>query len=174
MLWRNTKECVVSENSCSKNLVNVQEKHPFEIAFFKKVAGYLTLTGFTRNTRECWLLQLVAGKCFDQKIFLKKYLIQFDIQWHVLPGIKCITEVWRPFTMFILVCTWFVWFTSLCDFFIWENVYVMSIVLITDAVHFLNQESLRRWAARGSSSKSECSWNKGKKKQFLFNVLCSK
>ena len=45
MLWRNTKECVVSESSCSKNFVNFQEKHPGEIAFLNKVAGYLTLTG---------------------------------------------------------------------------------------------------------------------------------
>ena len=36
MLRRNTKECVVFENSCSKNLVNFQEKNPSEIAFFKK------------------------------------------------------------------------------------------------------------------------------------------
>ena len=36
---------------------------------------------------------VVAGKCFDQNIFFKKYLIQFDIQWHVLPGIKCITRL---------------------------------------------------------------------------------
>ena len=100
-LWRSTKECVLSENSCLKNFVNFQEKHQ-------------NRTGFTRNTHECWLLQSVfAGKCFDQKIFFKKYLIRFDIQWHVLPGIKCITEVWRPFTMFIFVCTWFVRFTSL-------------------------------------------------------------
>ena len=39
------KECVVSENSCSKNFVNFQEKYPGEIAFLNKVAGYLTLTG---------------------------------------------------------------------------------------------------------------------------------
>ena len=124
-------------------------------------------TGFTRNTRECRLLQLVvAGKCFDQKIFFKKYLIRFDIQWHVLPGIKCITEVWRPFKMFILVCTWFLRFTSLHGFFIWENVYVMSIVSITHAVCFSNHEVLRRRAAHGSSSESECSWNDGKKKQL--------
>ena len=45
MLSRNTKECVVSEISCSKNLVNFQEKHPGEIDFSNKVAGYLTLTG---------------------------------------------------------------------------------------------------------------------------------
>ena len=45
MLYRNTKECVVSENSHSKNFVNFQEKHPGEIAFLNKIAGYLTLTG---------------------------------------------------------------------------------------------------------------------------------
>ena len=46
-------------------------------------------TGFTRNTRKFWLLQLVvAGKRFDQNILFKKYLIRFDIQWHVLPWIK--------------------------------------------------------------------------------------
>ena len=102
MLWRNTKECVVSENSCSKNFLNFQEKHPSEIAFLSKVAGYLTLTGNvllgnlwnfqnrfqeTRNNCKCRLLQLVVtGKCFNQKMFFKKYLIWFDIQWHVLPG----------------------------------------------------------------------------------------
>ena len=54
----------------------------------------ISRTGFTRNTHECGLLQLVvAGKGFDQNIFSKKYLIRFDIQWHVLPGIKSITEV---------------------------------------------------------------------------------
>ena len=57
--------------------------------------------------------------------------------------------------MFILVFTWFVRFTSLHDFFTWENVYVMSIVSITHAVHFSNQEVLKRRAARGSSSESE-------------------
>ena len=44
MLWRNSKECVVSENSFSKNFVNFQEKRPGEIAFLNKVTGYLTLT----------------------------------------------------------------------------------------------------------------------------------
>ena len=124
-------------------------------------------TGFTRNTCECRLLQLVvAGKCFDQRCFLKKYLIRFDIQWRVLPGIKCKTKVWRPFTMFILFCTWFVRFSSLRDFFIWENVHFMSIVSITHAIHFSNQEVLRRRGARGSSSEGECSWNNGMKKQL--------
>ena len=45
VLWRNTRKCVVFENSCLKNFVNSQEKHPGEIAFLSKVAGYLTLTG---------------------------------------------------------------------------------------------------------------------------------
>ena len=35
----------ISENSCSKNFVNFQEKHPCEIAFLNKVVGYLRLTG---------------------------------------------------------------------------------------------------------------------------------
>ena len=124
-------------------------------------------TGFKRNTCECQLLQLVVtGKCFNQNIFLKKYLIRFDIQWHVLPGIKCITEVWRPFTMFILVCTWFVWFTSLCALFIWTSGNVMSIVSITHTVIFSKQEVSRRRVARGSPGENKCSWNSGKKKQL--------
>ena len=124
-------------------------------------------TGFTRNTCEWRLLQLVvAGKCFNQKIFFKKCLVWFDIQWHVLPGIKCITEVWRPFTMFILVCTWFVRFTSLCALFIWTSGNVTSIVSITHTVFFSNQEVSRRRVACGSLGENKCSWNSGKKKQL--------
>ena len=119
-------------------------------------------TGFTRNTREL----VVAGKCFDQNIFLKKYLIRFDIQWHVLPGIKCITDVWRPFMMFILVCTWFVRFTSLRALFIWTSGNVTSIVSITHTVIFSKQEVSRRRVARGSAGENKCSWNSGKKKQL--------
>ena len=135
-------------------------------------------TGFTRNTRECRLLQLVvAGKCFDQKIFFKKYLIRFNIQWHVLPGIKCMTEVWRPFTMFILVCTWFVRFTSLRALFSWTSGNVTSIVSITDTIIFSKQEFSRRRVARVSPGYNNCSLNRGKKKRldgkFLFNVLRS-
>ena len=135
-----------------------------EFAYLNKVAGYLTLTGNVLPG-NLWNFQSSfyrkhphPGKCFDQKIFFKKSLIQFDIQWYVLPGIMCITEVWRPFTMIILVCTWFVRFTFLRDFFIWENVYVISIVLITHAV--------TKRGARGSSSESECSWNNLEKKQL--------
>ena len=104
----------------------------------------ISRTGFTRNTRECWLLQLVvAGKCFDQKIFFRKYLIRFDIKWHMLPGIKCITEVSRPFTMFILVCTWFVGSTFLCALFIWTSSNVTSIVSITKTSYaHLNRGSI--------------------------------
>ena len=134
-------------------------------------------TGFTRNTRKFWLLQLVvAGKRFDQNILFKKYLIRFDIQWHVLPWIKCITDVWRSFMMFILVCTWFVWFTSLPALFIWTSGNVTSIVSITHTVIFSKQEVSRRRVARGSPGENKFSWNSGKKKQvkFLFNVLYSK
>ena len=124
-------------------------------------------TGFTRNTHKCQLLQLVVTeKCFDQKIFFKKYLMWFDIQWHVLPGIKCITEVWRPFTMFILVCTWFVRFTSLHALFIWTSGNVTSIVSITHTVIFSKQEVSRRRLARGSPGENKCSWNSGKEKQL--------
>ena len=119
------------------------------------------------NTRECRLLQLVfVGKCFDQKIFFKKYLIRFDIRLHVFRGIKCITEVWRPFTMFILVCTWFVRFSSLRALFIWTSSNVKSIVSITHRVIFSKQEVSRRWVARGSPGENKCSWNSGKKKQL--------
>ena len=107
-------------------------------------------TGFTRNTRECRLLQLVvAGKCFDQKIFFKKYLMRFDIQWHVLPGIKCITEVWRPFTMFIFVCAWFVQCTALRASFIWASGNITSIASITHTVIFSKWEVSRRRVVRG-------------------------
>ena len=106
-------------------------------------------TGFTRNTSECRLLQLVvAGECFDQKIFYKKYLMRFDIQWHVLPIVKCITEVWRPLTMIILVCAWFVRFTSLLALFIWTSGNVTSIVSITRTVIFCKQEVSRMRVAR--------------------------
>ena len=122
---------------------------------------------FIRNTRECRLLQLVVSEnFFDQNIFLKKYLIRFDIQWHVLLGIKCITDVWRPFMMFILVCTWFVRFTSLRALFIWTSGNVTSIVSITHTVIFSNQEVSRRRVARGSLGENKCSWNSGKKKQL--------
>ena len=115
-------------------------------------------TGFTRNTRECRLLQLVvAGKCFDQKIFLKKYLIRFDIQWHVLPGIKCITDVLRPFMMFILVCTWFAQFASLRALFIWTSSNVTSIFSITQTAIFSKQEVSRRRVACGSPGDNKCS-----------------
>ena len=122
-------------------------------------------TGFTRNTRECRLLQLVViGKCFDQNIFFKKYLIRFDIQWHVHPWNKYITEVWRPFTMFILVFTWFVRFTSLRALFIWTNCNLTSIVSITHTVISSKQEVSRRRVACGSPGENKCSWNSGKKK----------
>ena len=124
-------------------------------------------TGFTRNTRECRLLQLVVtGKCFDQKIFFKKYLIRFDIEWHVLPRIKRITQVWRPFTMFILVCTWFVRFTYLCALFISTSGNVTSIVSIKHTVIFSKREVSRRRVARASPGENKCSSNSGKKKQL--------
>ena len=58
------KECVVSENSCSKNFINFKEKHPSEIAFLNKVTGYLTLT---------WKVLLGNLRNFQNR-FHKKYL----------------------------------------------------------------------------------------------------
>ena len=122
-------------------------------------------TGFTRNTRECRLLQLVVLENVSTKIYFLKYLMRFDIQWHVLPGIKCITEVWRPF-MFFLVCTWFVRFTSLRALFIWTSGNVISIVSITHTVTLSEQEVSKRRVARGSPGENKCLWNNGKKKQL--------
>ena len=100
-------------------------------------------------------------KMFQPKDIFKKYLIWFDIHVLVLPGIKCITEVWTPFMMFIMVCTWFVRFTSIRALFIWTSGNVTSIVSITHAVIF------SRRVARGSAGENnKCSWNSGKKKQL--------
>ena len=124
-------------------------------------------TGFIRNTRKGRHLQLVVtGKCFNQKMFFRKYLIWFDIEWHVLPGIKCIIDVWGPFMMFILVCIWFVWFTSLrASLFIWTSGNITSIVSITHTVIFSEQEVSRRRVVHGSARENKCLWNSGKKKQ---------
>ena len=146
MLWRNTNECVVSENSCSKYFINFHEKHPSEIAFWNKVAGYLTLTGNVL-LRNLWNFQ---------KRFHKKHL-QMPAS-----AISC----WRPFTMFISVCTWFVWFTSLCALFIWTSGNVKSTVSITHTVIFSKQEVSRRQVVPGSPGENKCLWNRGKKKQL--------
>ena len=45
VMKKHKRMCSFSENSCSKNFINFQEKHPGEIAFLNKVTGYLTLTG---------------------------------------------------------------------------------------------------------------------------------
>ena len=70
--------------------------------FFREICEIFR-TGFTRNTHECPLLRLfVAGKCFDLNIFFKKYLIRFDIQWHVLPGIKTFEDLSWCLSWFVL------------------------------------------------------------------------
>ena len=85
MLWRNTKECVVSENSCSKNFVNFQEKHPSEIAFLNKVAGYVTLTGnvllgnlwsFQNSFHKKHLQMPTSAISCHWKMFQPKYIFQ--------------------------------------------------------------------------------------------------
>ena len=54
---------LVSENSCSKNFINFQDKHPGEIAFLNKVAGYLTLARKVL-LRNLWNFQ----NRFDKKL----------------------------------------------------------------------------------------------------------
>ena len=43
--YEETQNNLVSENSCSKNFVIFQEKHPLKLFFLNKVAGHPTLTG---------------------------------------------------------------------------------------------------------------------------------
>ena len=117
MLWRNSKKCVVSKNSCSKNFINLQEKHRWN-CFFKQ--SYLTLTGNVL-LENLWNFQssfheknprmpASAISCY-WKTFRPKYIFQktshlfdclklsdfshscFDVQWHVSPGIKFATDV---------------------------------------------------------------------------------
>ena len=76
---------VISENSCSKNFAHFPEKHPGEIAFLNKVAGYLTLTGNVllgnlcnfKNSFHKKHLQMVASAIsYHWKMFPPKYIFQ--------------------------------------------------------------------------------------------------
>ena len=81
---KNANKYVVSENSSSKNLVNFQEKHPLEIAFWSKAAGYLTVTvnilmgnlwnfqdSFPKNSPQtAFCNQLSLENVVSQSIFL--------------------------------------------------------------------------------------------------------
>ena len=58
--------------------------------------------------------------------------------------------------MFILVCTWFVWLTSLPALFIWTSSNITSIVSITHTVNFSTQEVSRKWVALGSPGDNVC------------------
>ena len=68
--------------------------------------------------------------------------------------------------MFILVCTWFVRFTSLRALFIWTSGNIASIVLIKHTVIFSKQEVSRRWIVHGSPGENKCLSNSGRKKQL--------
>ena len=109
-------------------------------------------TGFTRNTRECRLLQLVvARKCFVQKIFFKKYLIRVYYR-----SLKNFHDVYLGL---YLVCS-----AHFSSYFIWASGNVTSIVSITHTAIFSKEEVSRRRVARGSPGENKCSWNSGKKK----------
>ena len=116
---KNGNKYVVSENSSLKNFVSFQEKHPVEIAFYLKQSWRLPETYWEFSSGkfseqlsqklpfEWWLLQLVVTrKCFDQNIFIKKYLNWFFsfIFWYsmacVPPDMFC-KGVLRNFVKFI-------------------------------------------------------------------------
>ena len=99
MLWRNTKECVVSGNSCLKNFVNFQEKHPDEIAFLSKVAGYLTLTGNV-------LLENLSN---FQNRFHKKHL------WMPASAISCHWEMFQPKRYFLKDISFDLIYNGMCS-----------------------------------------------------------
>ena len=82
---KNDNKYIVSENSCSKNFVNFQEKHPCEIAFLNKVAGYLTLTGnvflgnlwnFQNSFPKKHLQMMASAISYNWKMFWPKYIFQ--------------------------------------------------------------------------------------------------
>ena len=119
------------------------------------------------NKAYCYILKLKQKICLDYSSFIQnisvftkdfknhktyfKPLISGKIIFnHLNISLKTFHDVYLGLC---LVC----WFTSLRDFFIWKNVYVVSIVSIAHAVLFSKQEVLRRRAVRGSSSESECS-----------------
>ena len=81
----NCTKYVISENSCSKNFVYFQEKHPREIAFLNKVAGYLTLTGnvllgnlwnFQNNFHKKHPWMVASAISYNWKMFWLKYIFQ--------------------------------------------------------------------------------------------------
>ena len=81
----NCTKYVISENSCSKNFVNFQEKHPREIAFLNKVTGDLTFTGnvllgnlwnFQNSFHKKDLRMTVSGISYNWEMFRPKYIFQ--------------------------------------------------------------------------------------------------
>ena len=112
----------------------------------ESVPGSAKITSWTFGIRKNILFEIL-------KYFLN-HLNKFeDLSW-------CLS--WFVLGLLVHFCSWF---------FHLGNVYVMSIVSIIHAVYFSKQEVLRRLAACGSSSESECSWNNGKKKQQKLNFF---
>ena len=112
MLWRNSKKCVVSKNSCSKNFINFQEKHRWNCFFkqscrlpdtywecssgkFMKFSEQLSREK-PANAGFCnyLLLKNVSTKIyFSKNVSFDFSHLCFDVQWHVFPGIKFATDV---------------------------------------------------------------------------------
>ena len=124
-------------------------------------------TGFTRNTNECKLLQLVvAGKCFDQNIFFKK--MSHSI-WY---SMTCIIEVSRPFTMLMLVCTGFVWFTSVRALF-WTSGNGLSIVSIKHILLFFLNKNLQGRVALVAQERINVCETVGRKSNCKISFQCT-
>ena len=95
--YKETQKNVVSENSCSKNFVNFQEKHPGEIAFLNKVAGYLTLTG-----------NVLLGNLLNfQNRFHKKHLRM------PASATSCLWKMFRPKDIFKNI-SHSIWYSMVC------------------------------------------------------------
>ena len=81
----NCTKYVISENSCSKNFVHFQEKHPREITVLNKVAGYLALTGnvllgslcnFQNSFHKKHPRMAASAISYHWKMFRQKYIFQ--------------------------------------------------------------------------------------------------
>ena len=102
----------------------------------------------------------------NHKTYFKPLISGKIIFWTIQISFKTFRDVCLGFC---LVC----WFTSLRDFFIWENVYVTSIVSITYTVTFQNkkfQEEEQRVVAQARVNVHETIGRKNNCKLHFFSI----
>ena len=73
-IQKNGNKYVASENSCSKNFVQIQEKPPHEIAFLNKILGKLLNSQNSFHKKHAWMVAS-AINC-HWKMFSPKYIFQ--------------------------------------------------------------------------------------------------